>query len=154
MVATAYVIDNEKVLLIFHKKLKKWLPPGGHLEPNELPHEGALREVKEETGLDVELILQENVWVDRWNAKSLPRPYFCMLEEIPARPEEPTHQHIDFVFVARPLNNVLLQNDEETLGLRWFSKEEILALKGDEEIFIETQQIVQHLLEEFCPTTA
>lgn len=33
----------------------KWGPPAGHLEPGETPEETAIRETKEETGLDVEL---------------------------------------------------------------------------------------------------
>lgn len=152
-VATVYILDESQVLLIFHKKLGKWLPPGGHLEPNELPHEGAIREAKEETGLDVELILQENLWIDRWNAKSIPRPYFCMIEEIPERPGEPAHKHIDQLFVAKPLHKNLVHNDIETNGCRWFTADEVANLKGDVDIFIETQQTIRHLLEVFFPTS-
>ncbi|MFA6915218.1 MAG: NUDIX domain-containing protein [Parachlamydiales bacterium] len=150
--ATVYILDQGQVLLIYHKKLGKWLPPGGHLELNELPHEGAIREAKEETGLDVELILQENLWVDRWNAKSIPRPYFCMIEEIAARADEPAHQHIDLLYIAKPLHKELVHNHAETSGLRWFNAAEIAVLKGDEEIFIETQETIRHLLAEFSPT--
>lgn len=39
------------MLLIFHKRLRKWLPPGGELLPNETPLEAAIRELAEETGL-------------------------------------------------------------------------------------------------------
>jgi 8-oxo-dGTP pyrophosphatase MutT (NUDIX family) len=39
--------------MLKHKKLGKWLPPGGHIEPNELPDDAACREVLEETGLKV-----------------------------------------------------------------------------------------------------
>jgi ADP-ribose pyrophosphatase YjhB (NUDIX family) len=47
--ATVFILQDDKVLLIYHKKLKKWLPPGGHLEEGELPSAGAIREAKEET---------------------------------------------------------------------------------------------------------
>jgi 8-oxo-dGTP pyrophosphatase MutT (NUDIX family) len=40
-----------KILLIFHKRLQKWLPPGGELLPDETPQEAAIRELNEETGL-------------------------------------------------------------------------------------------------------
>src|SRR5262249_11388560 len=94
--AAVYIFEYPRVLLIHHRKFNKWLPPGGHLEPNELPSEGVCREALEETGLEIELISQDNVKIERWNAVSLPRPYLCLLEEIPAYGEEPAHQHVDF----------------------------------------------------------
>lgn len=143
--ATAYIIDGDQVLLIFHKKLKKWLPPGGHLDPNETPAEGARREAKEETGLDIRLVGHENVWVERWNATSFERPYMCLLEEIPPHGGYPAHQHIDFIYLAVPVGGQAVQNHEETDGIRWFTTEEIDALVPDEEIFVETQQAIRSI---------
>lgn len=145
--ATVYIIEKEKVLLLFHRKLQKWLPPGGHLEQDETPPEAARREVLEETGLDIEFIQQENVWVNQWNASSFERPYLCLLEEIPAYHQEPAHQHMDMIYVARPLNI----KSFETEAIRWFSIEELLLLKPDQEIFTETLDVIQHLLEKFQP---
>lgn len=56
--ASAYTIDfkNKKVLLMFNKKLNKWLQPGGHIEYNEIPTETAVRETKEETGIDIQIV--------------------------------------------------------------------------------------------------
>lgn len=56
--ASAFVIDFEKrlVLLMYNRKLNKWLQPGGHIEGLELPSETAIREVLEETGVRVKLI--------------------------------------------------------------------------------------------------
>ena len=51
-----FVVWESKVLLHLHKKLGMWLPPGGHIEEDELPDEAAVREVLEETGLRVELV--------------------------------------------------------------------------------------------------
>ncbi|MEA2056232.1 MAG: NUDIX domain-containing protein [Patescibacteria group bacterium] len=50
------LIENEKILLIKHRKLKMWLCPGGHLEEEELPHQAAEREFFEETGVKVKAI--------------------------------------------------------------------------------------------------
>lgn len=145
---SVYIIDNDRVLLIQHKKLNKWLPPGGHLESNETPPEAARREVKEETGLDICFVAQENVWVQRWNASSFERPYMCLLEEIPPFQDQPAHQHVDFVYLAKPIGGELLHNEEETHAIRWFSLEEIENMIPDDEIFEETQQVLKHLLVE------
>ena len=53
--ATTFVVHQDKTLLHLHRSLKMWLPPGGHIDRDELPHIAALREVKEETGLDIEI---------------------------------------------------------------------------------------------------
>lgn len=56
--ASAYVIDFEtsEVLLMYNKKLNKWLQPGGHIIDLETPIETCIREVKEETGIDIKII--------------------------------------------------------------------------------------------------
>jgi 8-oxo-dGTP pyrophosphatase MutT (NUDIX family) len=137
--ATAYIIDGGKVLLIPHPKLKKWLPPGGHVEENETPPECARREALEETGLVIQITSQENLWIDAWNATSFERPYLCLLENIPAHGSKPAHQHMDFIYLARPLSKELLPE------ARWFSLEEVEALKEEEEIFGETKTTLRHL---------
>lgn len=147
MTATVYILEDEKVLLIFHKKLKKWLPPGGHLEPNELPSEGAIREAQEETGLIVELIAQENIWIKpRHNGKSFERPYMCLLEYIPENNGYPAHEHMDLIYLGCPTGGQLKRNSGETDGLKWFSLEEIEKLERDVEIFDETYQVILHLI--------
>lgn len=143
--ATAYIISDECTLLIYHRKLQKWLPPGGHMDPNEIPSEAAKREVFEETGLEVHLLTDEHIWVERWNANSFPRPYLCLLEEIPAHGTQPAHQHIDFIYVAKPIGGQEKLNTDETEGLRWFTLPEIEALKDDVEIFAETKTVIQSI---------
>jgi 8-oxo-dGTP pyrophosphatase MutT (NUDIX family) len=84
------------VLLHRHPKLGKILPPGGHIEANELPEEAALREVREETGLDVELY-QSRVVPPAADAAHLAMPETLLLEDIAE-----DHQHIDFIFFGTP----------------------------------------------------
>lgn len=151
---TVYILHENRVLLIYHKKYQKWQPPGGHLDENELPHEGAIREAYEETGLQVEIIEQENIHINRWNAKSIPRPFLCLLENIPEYSKngrtEPAHQHIDFIFLARPIEDqfCLKENPQETMGLRWFSREEIETLQGDVDLFEEVKKTILSILSE------
>ena len=47
------VIGPRGVVLLEHKRLGIWLQPGGHIDPGETPWDAALRESREETGLDV-----------------------------------------------------------------------------------------------------
>ena len=84
--STGYVMNPErtKLLVIFHVKLQKWLPAGGHIEKNELPHEAALREVFEETGVKARIISDDfdfglNGKVDC----QIPRPYGILYQIIP-----------------------------------------------------------------------
>jgi ADP-ribose pyrophosphatase YjhB (NUDIX family) len=147
--ATTYILDKGKTLLIFHKKLQKWLPPGGHLELNETPAEGAIREAKEETGLDVEIIPQENLWITKSNASSLERPYMCLLENIPAYERTKEHQHIDFIYVCRPKTNGSHTRSDESHQIKWFSLEDLALLNPEEDIFDETLITIKHLFSHF-----
>ena len=50
--ATGLVFNNSgEILMIKHKKLGVWLPPGGHIDENELLCEAVIREIFEETGI-------------------------------------------------------------------------------------------------------
>lgn len=142
-----YIIHQEKVLLLLHSKLKKWLPPGGHIEANESPPEAARREVKEETDLEISFIRQENVWVEHWNANSFERPFMCQTEEIPAHKGEGPHQHLDFIYLAYPVGNITPKGEGD-VPLRYFTLDEVQALKSDVEIFAETQEVLRIIFEQ------
>lgn len=144
-VSTCFITHEKKFLLLFHPKHKKWLAPGGHLEKDETPPEVAQREVREETGLEIEFLSQENLWTSEWNSHSIPRPFCSLLESIPATNNEPAHEHIDFVYVARPIGGTLTDGT-------WYCLEEVEALKTHEEIFFDTQEIIRKIYELFIAT--
>lgn len=148
---SSYVVDIEReaILLVYHRKMQKWLSPGGHLEADEIPQEAAKREVLEETGLTIEFFYDEHLHVDRWNARSITRPFLCLLEEIPAFKDEPAHQHIDLIFVGYPVGGELQSNDSGINDLRWFTLAEIESLTPDDQIFAETQQVAKAVFA-FC----
>ena len=140
--ASVYIIAHQRVLLIHHPKLNKWLPPGGHVEKNETPAETARREAIEETGWDIQFLSQENIHVHYPNATSIARPYLCLLENIPPHGNLPAHQHIDFVYIAKPINQI----SQPSLICQWFEWSELRELIPEQEIFQETLDVLQHLL--------
>lgn len=143
--ASVYILENHQVLLLYHPKLKKWLPPGGHIETNELPSECAIRETLEETGLQIELIKDEHIWINQCNANSFERPWLCLLENIPPHGFQPAHQHVDFIYLGKPIGGSISEKHRAQHEIRWFSLEEALSLQPDQEIFIETQQVLQKI---------
>jgi 8-oxo-dGTP pyrophosphatase MutT (NUDIX family) len=125
--ATTFVVWRGGVLLHKHKKLGRWFPPGGHLEPHELPDEAAVREVLEESGVQVALIGERALPVHE--PRQLIRPRGVQLETI-----APGHEHIDLIYFGRPLpgyDGTLLATDA-TLG--WYGAAALLGLALTEEI--------------------
>ena len=112
-----YRADTRQFLFIKHKKLGKWLQPGGHVDPDELPDTAAVREVLEETGLCVELL------GERLPRETDPvRPYGVQLNVIKAG----EHEHIDLIYLAVPVGGCeLTLNEQETEGIGWMTLAEI-----------------------------
>jgi 8-oxo-dGTP pyrophosphatase MutT (NUDIX family) len=124
-----FVIDRGHVLLHRHLKLGLWLPPGGHIEPNELPDEAALREVREEAGIDVALTGGRGLNRDLPDEpRQLVRPEGIQLELI-----SPGHEHIDLIYFARPMA------DGEALpevlpGMQWVDEDGLGRLDITDEV--------------------
>jgi 8-oxo-dGTP pyrophosphatase MutT (NUDIX family) len=91
-----FVVHDGKVLLVHHRKLDKWLPLGGHIELDEDPERGALREAREESGLEVEL-LGERPPTTSPGTRALIAPRFLDIHRI-----TDTHEHIGMIYWARP----------------------------------------------------
>ncbi|WP_122088472.1 NUDIX hydrolase [Halalkalicoccus subterraneus] len=116
--ATVYVVNEGATALHEHEKLGLWLPPGGHVDRDELPHETALREAREETGLDVE-ILSEHDDVSSSTVESLPEPAHLLLEDINVSENGVGHQHIDFVYYGWANSRALDPADGEQGSEDW-----------------------------------
>jgi 8-oxo-dGTP pyrophosphatase MutT (NUDIX family) len=113
LTGSGFVLDagRSKVLLLHHRKLGRWLQPGGHGEGEIDPRQIALREIEEETGLA------------RAELSPLPDRNILDLDvhRIPARAGEPAHVHLDlrFGFVAEV--GAALRMSAESRDLRWFA---------------------------------
>src|ERR1700753_3574083 len=88
-----FIVNGDAVLLRKHDKYKKWLVPGGHIELDEEPTAAALPEVREEVGLDVELVGEVPKITEGGEYKELLAPRFMNIH-----PVSDTHQHLSVVY--------------------------------------------------------
>lgn len=100
------IIENDNVLLVQHKKAKHWGFPKGHMEANETEMQTAIREVKEETNLDVEII-SDKKYVEHYIING-------------NKPKEVVY------FIARKVGGSIKPQEEEVSGIGWFNFKETL----------------------------
>jgi len=117
-----FVVHEHRVLLIHHRKLDKWLPLGGHIELDEDPEQAALREAREESGLDVELSGERPPTTEP-GTRALVAPRFLDIHRI-----TDTHEHIGMIYWARPKQGALALAVEEHHDIRWVSAGELDSL--------------------------
>lgn len=164
LTATAFCLHDSKILLVKHKKLKIWLAPGGHLETHELPHQAALRELDEETGIKGEIVSVSPV-LPAAQSENLPLPFSINLHWISesnyrhrlksANPNHPhrtslwpkgCEQHLTFNFLVKLKGQTQITfNAQETDDIRWFSLLEINSLATSPDIKAEINYVFKTL---------
>jgi len=145
--ATGIVFNHAgDILMIKHKKLGVWLPPGGHIDENELPCDAVLREIFEETGVKAQVIsASRGVGVgNEAHCKELPNPFVILLEDI-----EQTwlHNHIDLVYLCRAIGGELIKSDSETDDIGWFTPEAVMQLDTFENVRKTVAAAAKHMSE-------
>ena len=111
--------------LVHHRKLGRWLQPGGHAEAadGEDLLATALREASEETGCPVA------------PHPAAPRPLDVDVHPIPSRGTEPAHLHLDVRFLVLTDHPEALREDPEgSSGVRWFELDEAIHRAGTAEM--------------------
>jgi len=114
-ISTVYVVKDGKVLLTFNKNVKKFIPVGGHIDENELPCDSVIREAKEESGYDIELVNPTEL-----DSVNLPQNWDIQLDKI-----KPDHEHINLSYLAKVAGGEMLPESDEGTALKWFSPEDI-----------------------------
>jgi 8-oxo-dGTP pyrophosphatase MutT (NUDIX family) len=129
---TGFVAQNGRTALHWHR-LGLWLPPGGHIESNEDPLQAVLREVREEIGLEVEVIpTAEGFRYD--GPPQLPVPATIAIYDLVDgdRQVRAHHQHIDLVYFTRPHSaSAVPASDRDEDAWLWV---DAAQLRGDAEL--------------------
>lgn len=137
--ASTFIINPEdkKILLVKHKKNRRWTQPGGHIELDETPEECALREAYEETGVKVKLI------GDRFpREEDFIRPL-----GIQKNRHSDGDMHVDIIYAAVPVNDTQeILNVEESDDIGWFSREELDRIDAFPDIKITMDYILREVI--------
>jgi len=124
---TGFVSHAGRTALHWHK-FGMWLPPGGHIEPNEDPVQAMLREVREETGLEAEVLsLPGAPRFEYSHPPQLAAPATIAVYDIvngDGQLAEP-HQHIDLIYFTRAVEAAPVLPQE--MRWRWFDEAAIRA---------------------------
>ena len=117
--ASALVVDvtHERVLVLLHAKLRRWLQPGGHVDGSGDLAASALREATEETGIDGLVVLGPAIDLDVHEV----RP-----------PHEAPHLHLDVRYVLQAPPDATIVGNHESTELRWVEPGELAGLGADD----------------------
>ena len=121
--AEVFIVYKNKVLLRKHDKYDIWLSVGGHIELDEDPNEAAIREVKEEVGLDIELVDNRRFKEGDKNSRQLISPIGLSRHRV-----SDTHEHVTFVYFATTSTDKVIPEKPEDVW-RWCTKEDIDQLE-------------------------
>jgi 8-oxo-dGTP pyrophosphatase MutT (NUDIX family) len=126
--ASAWIVsaDGSRALLTHHKKLGRWLQLGGHVDGEVHLERAALREAREESGMT-------EFGFERWRPGELV-PLDLDVHTIPARGNEPRHEHWDVRFLLRAGPGQSLAVSDESTDLRWFLPAELAAVTDEESV--------------------
>ena len=138
---SAFVIHPKepKILLLLHKKLGKWLQPGGHVELNENPLQTLHHEMLEETGLnptDYVIIEPSESPRPKGNNRPLPLPFYFNEHNF-----NETHKHIDICYLAKASITKLTTEPDGASDIGWFTIAQINKHYAAGKMFVDTKNI-------------
>ena len=138
---SAWLVDmaGDRVLLAHHAKLGRWLQPGGHSDGDPDTLAVALRETREESGLDVRALDDAIFDID--------------VHRIPARGREPAHLHFDVRFLVQAEHDRFRVSDESH-ALAWVPAVGLDALTDEESVLRMARKWVTQRADGRCDASA
>lgn len=131
--------DLNSCLLMHHAKLDKWLQMGGHSDGHPIPHETAMREAEEESGLASLNFL--NYWKLLAPITEHPLPFDIDIHKIPARKGEPEHFHYDIRYLVLADPAKPLSINEEAKDLRWRTLDDARELTSENSMLRQFKKV-------------
>jgi 8-oxo-dGTP pyrophosphatase MutT (NUDIX family) len=124
---SAWVVsaDRTRVLLVHHRKLDRWLQPGGHADGEPDPLAVALREAREETGL---------VRLAPLPGEAGRLPLDIDVHPIPARGREPAHLHHDIRFLLVAAPGQVPRASAESTAIAWVERARLADFITEESV--------------------
>lgn len=114
-----FIVYKNKVLIRKHDKSKLWVGVGGHVELDENPNTAAIREEKEEVGLDIILVSPINLPSNENRYTQLIPPFFFRSTLI-----NEEHTHLDFIYFAKSTSdNVIPEREDDEW--KWFTIDDL-----------------------------
>ena len=133
--------ETNEILLVKHKRFGVWLPPGGLIEEGEAPHEAAVREALEETGIKIEIIpMEQGISVP--HCKELPRPFAVYAMDIAGEGNYILH---DTIYLCRAVGGKLSAQFEEVDDAGWFSYDEFKRMETFENTAVTVAKAVEYV---------
>lgn len=120
MTVSGFVYHEGRTALYWHRKLQMWLPAGGHIELNEDPYEAAVREVREEFSVEVELLAPRDVVQFEGGPRQIEAPYTIL--ECWVTPE---HCHVDHVYFFRLVSGYPGISEDPDSPIHWLGVEDL-----------------------------
>ena len=122
LTASGVVVDagRSRVLVLRHRKLRRWLQPGGHADGDHELAAVALKEATEETGIEGLAVLVPAIHLD--------------VHEVDHGDPLGAHRHLDLRFLVAAPPGAVERGNHESTALRWVTPEELRDLSGDADL--------------------
>jgi len=139
LTACACIVYDDKILMMLHTKLDKWLFPGGHIGPNEAPDGALVRECMEEAELDISFVQYSPLIQHPEELRKLAIPFHTNLHNVG------DHDHYGSYYLCTVDHPNFVRN-EESKDMKWFSVED---MEGLDNLLPSIKQMALHALKIF-----